>query len=265
MPSSRTDLPSFAAALGDRLPGTWTSEYHRHAAYEDQFPLAEQVWDLAHVDWAVSEFVLQHDAVLIGPDEQRLYVIDRPLHRDQFLVAPLEPDDDQVKSHHFVGVSEPNGIAVPADPVRAAMRVARRLLPRYQRALIAVFDNALSQPEPPHRPAPPQVSQVVTLTWYDDGALGVPYASVPEEARMPLYAHGFQYHPHQAAFLLPAAYGDTGRALRIQAVAQQLAAHGIGVNLRHFPAAPAAAQPALTARPAIGPAVPSPTSSALHR
>ncbi|GAU71126.1 Clp family protein [Streptomyces sp. NBRC 110611] len=149
--------------------------------------------------------------------------------------------------------------------IRAAARVARRLLPRYQRALIEVFDNALSQPEPPHRPAPPQVSQVVTLTWYDDGALGVPYASVPEEARMPLYAHGFQYHPHQAAFLLPAAYGDIGRALRIQAVAQQLAAQGIGVNLRHSPAAPAAAQPALTAKPAIGPAVRSPTSSALHR
>lgn len=54
---------------------------------------------------------------------------------------------------------------------------------------------------------------------------------------MTLYAHGFQYHPHQAAFLLPAAYGEDGRARRIQAVALRLAEKGIGVNLRH--AAPA--------------------------
>ncbi|MGW1954385.1 hypothetical protein ACWCPI_16770 [Streptomyces sp. NPDC001920] len=41
---------------------------------------------------------------------------------------------------------------------------------------------------------------------------------------MTLYAHGFQYHPHQAAFLLPATYGDTGRALRVHGVVQQLTA-----------------------------------------
>lgn len=247
MPQARTELSTFAGALAARLPGTWTSDYHRHPAYADQFPLAEQVWDLAHVNWAVSEFVLRHDAVLTGPDGQRLYVIDRPLHRHQFLVAPLEPEDGEVKSHHFVGIEEPNGIAVPNDAVRAAARVARRLLPRYQRALIAVFDNALSQPDPPHRAAPPGVAQAVTLTWYADGALGVPYASVPEVARMPLYVHGFQYHPHQAAFLLPTAYGEDGQALRIQAVARQLAAQGIGVNLRH--AAP-------TTSPGLPPAPP---------
>ncbi|MFD4575798.1 hypothetical protein ACFWNK_12415 [Streptomyces sp. NPDC058417] len=38
---------------------------------------------------------------------------------------------------------------------------------------------------------------------------------VPEQARMTLYAHGVKVHPHQAAFLLPAAYGEDGRALRI--------------------------------------------------
>lgn len=67
---------------------------------------------------------------------------------------------------------------------------------------------------------------------YGDGALGAPYKSVPPDARMTLYAHGFQYHPHQAAFLLPAEYGESGRALRVHAVVQQLTAKGIGVNLR---------------------------------
>ncbi|NEC67015.1 hypothetical protein [Streptomyces sp. SID9727] len=233
MPPARTDLNAFATDLAFRLPGIWNSEYHHHAAYKDQFPLANQVWDHGHVNWVVSEFVLTHDAVLHGPDGRRLYITDRPLHPHQFVVAPLEPDDAHLKPHHFVGVDEPNGIAVPNDPVRASTRIARRLLPQYERALQTVRRNAAEQPEPPHRPAPPQVAQVVTLTWYDDGALGAPYGSVPEQARMTLYAHGFQYHPHQAAFLLPAAYGEDGRALRIQAVAHRLAAQGIGVNLRH--------------------------------
>lgn len=71
--------------------------------------------------------------------------------------------------------------------------------------------------------------------------LGAPYKDVPEEAREALYVHGFQYVPHQAAFVLPASYGEDGRAVRIQAVALRLGAHGIGVNLRH--AAPTAALP----------------------
>lgn len=237
MPSARTDLDTFATDLADRLPGAWTSEYHRHATYAEQFPVAEQIWDAGHVGYVATEFVLGHDAVLHGPDQQRLYLADRPRYPRQFVVAPLEPDDDAVRAHHFDGVDEPNGIVVPDHPARAAALIARRVLPRYEQARRAVRRNTTEQPEPPHRPPPPQVAQVVTLTWYADGALGTPYASVPEQVRMTLYAHGFQYHPHQAAFLLSAAYGEDGRALRIQAVARRLAEQGIGVNLRH--AAPA--------------------------
>ncbi|MFE9407421.1 hypothetical protein ACFYN0_01255 [Streptomyces sp. NPDC006704] len=255
MPAPRTDLAAFATAVAHRLPGTWTSEYHHHAAYADQFPTVERLWDHGHVNHIVSEYVLGHDAVLNGPDDQQLYLADRPLYPHQFVAAPLEPGSSDIKSHHFVGVVEPNGIAVPNDPVRAAAHITQRVLPRYERARQAVRFNARHQPEPPHRKAPPQVSQVVTLTWYDDGALGAPYGSVPEQARMTLYAHGFQYLPHQAAFLLPAAYGEDGRALRIQAVARQLAEQGIGVNLRH--AAP-------TAGPGLPPAPPKP-ARAHHR
>ncbi|MDX2680130.1 hypothetical protein [Streptomyces soliscabiei] len=233
MTSPRTDLATFAADLAARLPGTWTSEYQRHSQYADQLPRTEQLWDNGHVDYIVSQYVLTHDAVLHGPAEQQLYVADRPRHPHQFVVAALAPDGARIKPHHFAGVEEPNGITVPADPARAAARVARRVLPRYEQALRAVLDNAAHQPQPPHRPAPPQVDQVLTLTLYGDGALGAPYESVPVNARMTLYAHGFQYHPHQAAFLLPEAYGESGRALRVHAVVQQLTAKGIGVNLRH--------------------------------
>ncbi|MFJ9667661.1 hypothetical protein ACIRPP_24115 [Streptomyces sp. NPDC101219] len=233
MTSLRTDLAAFAAGLSARLPGTWTSQYQRHSQYADQFPRTEQLWDTGHVDYVVSQYVLTHDAVLQGPADQRLYVTDRPRYPHQFVVAALAPDGARIKPHHFAGVAEPNGIAVPKDPARAAARIAQRLLPRYEQALRAVLNNAEHQPQPPHRPAPPRVDQVLTLTLYSDGALGAPYESVPVDARMTLYTLGFQYHPHQAAFLLPTAYGDTGRALRVHSVVQQLTAKGIGVNLRH--------------------------------
>ncbi|MEV7955279.1 hypothetical protein [Streptomyces sp. NPDC088141] len=258
MPTPRTDLSTFATGLAARLPGTWTSTYQRHAAYKDQFPTTNQLWDAGHVHYIVSTYVLTHDAVLHGPENQRLYVTDRPLYPHQFVVAPLEPDGDDLKLHHFGDVEEPNGIAVPNDPARAAAHVTRRVLPRYEQALHEVLHNAADRPEPPHRPAPSRVSQVLTLTYYDDGALGAPYTSVPPDARMALYAHGFQYHPHQAAFLLPAAYGEYGRALRVQAVARKLASQGIGVNLRHTTTG--ATAPSTTA---ARPAVPSPTSTSV--
>ncbi|WP_172386627.1 hypothetical protein [Streptomyces sp. MNP-20] len=81
---------------------------------------------------------------------QRPPAASRPVPR-----APLAPDKG-LKSHHFHGVDEPNGIKVSNDPLRAAVAVSRRVLPRYQRALAAVHHNAQAQPEPPLRPAPPR-------------------------------------------------------------------------------------------------------------
>ncbi|MFE4613369.1 hypothetical protein ACFRK5_34275 [Streptomyces niveus] len=144
-----TDLSGFSTALAARLPSTWTSHYHQHATYRDQFALGNRVWDLGHVHWAVSEFVLRHDAELNGSHGQRLYIIERPLKPGQFLVAPLQPRNPL---RHFDDVDEPNGITVPGDPARAAAAVARRLLPRYQHPLAAVRRNSATartgQPAP---------------------------------------------------------------------------------------------------------------------
>ncbi|MCX4529241.1 hypothetical protein OG982_26705 [Streptomyces sp. NBC_01551] len=256
MPSARADLSLFASALAARLPGQWTSNYRLHLTFEDQCATIDRLWDRGHVEYIVSQYVLGHEAVLHGPDGQHLYVTDRPLRPRQFVVAPLGPD---VEPHHFVGIEEPNGIAVPNDPVRAAAHIARRLLPRYESARDAVRRSLVDRPEPPHRKAPPQVDRTLTLTWYEDGVVGAPYEDVLEEAREVLYVHGFQYVPHQAAFLLPASYGEADRAVRIQAVALRLAAAGIGVNLRHAtptatrPRPPAVARPipALLAAPVV--------------
>ncbi|MFG2294658.1 hypothetical protein [Streptomyces sp. NPDC048603] len=256
MPSARADLSLFASALAARLPGQWTSDYQQHLTFESQCATIDRLWDCGHVEYIVSQYVLGHEAILHGPDGQRLYVTDRPLRPGQFVVAPLCPD---VEPHHFVGIEEPSGIVVPNDPVRAAAHIARRLLPRYEAARDAVRRSLVERPEPPRRTAPPQVDQTLTLTWYEDGALGAPYEDVLEEAREVLYVHGFQYAPHQAAFLLPASYGETDRALRLQAVALRLAAAGIGVNLRHAtPSATLPPRPPAVARPVpVLPAAPS--------
>ncbi|MFG2564654.1 hypothetical protein ACGFR6_04350 [Streptomyces sp. NPDC048567] len=255
-------LEDFASAVAARLPGNWTSTYKHYTRYEAQFPTTSWLWDNGHVSDLASTYVLGHGAVLRGPEDQELYVTDRPLCPHEVVVAPLTPDRAGIKRHHFFNVEEPSGIAVPADPVRAAAAVTRRLLPRYEQALQAVLRKMEEQPEPPQRAAPAPTSRVITLACYADGVIGAPYESIPPDARETLYAHGFQYHPHQSAFLLPVAYGDTERALRIQSVAQKLAAKGIGVNLRYAPpeAATASAPPARPAAPA-----PAHASGTVHR
>ncbi|MER5813805.1 hypothetical protein [Streptomyces californicus] len=226
------DFQVFASGVAERLPGGWTSTYQRHATYEAQFPTTNQLWDSGHVRHVGSTYVLPHDAVLHGPDSMRLYVTGRPLYPHQYVVAPLEPTGNGIRPHHLDDVAEPDGITVPGDPIRAAAAVTRRLLPRYTHALLSVLQNVEDQPEPPRRPAPSQAAQVLTLAYYDDGAVGAPYESVPPGARTVLFAHGFQYHPHQEAVLLSAAWGEVAQARRMQAMTQRLIAQGIGVDLR---------------------------------
>ncbi|MEV5605484.1 hypothetical protein AB0L33_28985 [Streptomyces sp. NPDC052299] len=254
-------LETFASALAARLPGDWTSTYEHYTRYEDQFPTTTRLWDNGHVSDLASTYV-GHGAVLRGPEDQELYVTDRPRFPHEVVVAPLAPDWSGIKRHHFFGVEEPSGIAVPTDPVRATAAVTRRLLPRYKQARLEVLQKMKEEPDPPQRAAPARTDRVITLARYADGVIGAPYESIPPDARGTMYAHGFQYHPHQGAFLLPAAYGDRERALRIQSVAQKLAAKGIGVDVRYTPPdAPTA--PAPPARPATP--APANASGAVHR
>ncbi|MEU9246586.1 hypothetical protein [Streptomyces sp. NPDC048385] len=259
MHASRTDLPAFAGALTQRLPGQWYRKYEGFPIPKGQRLLADRLWDCGATNSALQDFPNARKALLEGPDGELLCAIERPRYPRQYLVAPLEPDG--FKPHHFSGVDEPNGIAVPNDPVRAAAAITRRVLPRHHHALNAVRHNARTQPEPPHRQPAPEVTQTLTLIWYPDGVLGAPYDSVPEDARRVLYRCRFQYRPHESAFILPAAYGTSDRALLIQNAVRLLTAQGIGVNFRH--AAPAAAQPEHPLTTALPPQPPaSPPSTA---
>ncbi|MEV0372590.1 hypothetical protein AB0I10_22615 [Streptomyces sp. NPDC050636] len=130
-PQERADLALFAEALAARLSGSWTATTREHAAYSDQLPLRERLWGFGHARWALSEFVLQRDAVLTSDSGAELVVVDRPLRRHEFLVAALAPRGINVTD----AVEAPDGIVVSAEPARAASAVADRLLPRYEQAV----------------------------------------------------------------------------------------------------------------------------------
>ncbi|WP_159401321.1 hypothetical protein [Streptomyces maremycinicus] len=130
-PNDRADLVAFAEGLAARLPGSWAIVAQEHAAYSDQFPLAQRVWDLGHVHWAFDQFALSRDAVLTSDAGRELVVVDRPRRKREFLVAALQPNGSDVADR----VKAPNGIVVDADPARAASAVTDRLLPRYEAAV----------------------------------------------------------------------------------------------------------------------------------
>ncbi|MFJ8248505.1 hypothetical protein [Streptomyces sp. NPDC094466] len=158
----RTPLEALASGMAARLPGGWTSNYQHYALYEHQFPTANRLWDTGHVQYIASTYVLGHGAVLCGPEGQELYVTDRPRYPHEAVVAPLEPDRARIRPHHFDGVEEPSGIAVPADPVRAAATVARRLLPRYEQALLEVLQQVEDLPKPAHHASRAPTAPVTT-------------------------------------------------------------------------------------------------------
>ncbi|MGW3649222.1 hypothetical protein [Streptomyces sp. NPDC000878] len=83
------------------------------------------------MSWAFDQFVLNRDAVLTSNAGAELVVIDRLRHKDEFLVAALQPHGVTPTD----SVAAPHGIVVNADPARAASAVADRLLPFYEQAV----------------------------------------------------------------------------------------------------------------------------------
>ncbi|MGW2404058.1 hypothetical protein ACWCXK_05970 [Streptomyces sp. NPDC001739] len=246
--TSRPDLPSFASALAQQLPGDWSSDYLSHSTYPDQCPRSGNVWDLAMVHGAISTYVLGHDAILAGPDDMRLYVIERPLHDHQMLVAAFAPSG--IEDRHLSRVAPPNGIAVHPDPVRAASQVSRRLLPRYRQAAAQARQVAAETPASPL--APQRIDNQVSVTCHANGALAA--TSCDRNAATVLYLNGFQYDPYEEVFLLQG-YDPAEQVRRIQETAHQLGARGIGLAVLHAPPS----QPPLPA-PSVA-STPTPTST----
>ncbi|MFD9793346.1 hypothetical protein ACFWXK_20630 [Streptomyces sp. NPDC059070] len=223
-PNRDRDLESFATVLAEHLPGTWTAAFHAHAHEQDQLRHAEDVWDLDLVADAIATHPLGQDAHLTSGDGTRLYVTVRPGHDEEFLVAALAPTH-LFPPKAFSGVREPDGIAVPADPERAARAIAADLLPRYALAVAQVRHHALNPPQP----APDLMQEQVVMIWGEDGSLAATATTRP--AAEVLIAEGFVWQAAANAYVLS---GDDTRAQAhtVQAAGARLAHLGIPTLLR---------------------------------
>ncbi|MEU6312314.1 hypothetical protein [Streptomyces sp. NPDC047014] len=245
LPDDDRDLESFATVLSEELPGRWSVEHHQHHHPEDQLTHAADVWDLNDVAAAVAEADLGADAHLVRDDGIRLYVTLHPRHEEEFLVAAMAPAG--VAPEAFTGVREPDGIAVPADPERAARAVTANLLPRYHIALAQVRHNAMNPPLPV--PAAGARQEQVVMNWRENGSLAAVTTARPVAEI--LVDTGFSWDAEASAYVLS---GDDTRAQghALQAAGTRLAQLGVATVLR------AATRPAVEASlPTPPPAAPS--------
>ncbi|WP_215449438.1 hypothetical protein [Streptomyces sp. ATCC 21386] len=237
-------LASFAAVLAGELPGQWSTQYHPgRGDNTDHDELVVDVWDMDQVADAMAEYSLDHCAVLTRPvDGTRLFVMDRKGHDDGFLIAAMAPKDLPIEA--FRDVREPDGIAVDADPFRAAKHVRLRLLPRYAQALALVRDNAS------RLLADPADEQRVVMTWSGED-LVVAKPDRDDVARA-LTEYGFTFDADRNVFVL--SDGDSARvAASVRAAGHRLSELGVGVLLSR-----PTGRPALDITPAQPPAPPTP-------
>ncbi|MFF0201932.1 hypothetical protein [Streptomyces sp. NPDC005017] len=240
-------LGSFAAVLAGELPGTWTSQYHPDRGGDnDHDALTDHVWDMNEVADALARHTVDHCAVLTRDDGTCLFIADPIGHGEGYLIAAMAPQDAPAEA--FRGVREPDGIAVAADPFGAAEDITHNLLPRYDKALAQVRNNAARLAAPPAEP------ERVVMTWSGD-TLHVAKPHRPEVAQV-LQANGFVFDTDTEVFVLSG--DDTAvQAASVQAAGAQLSELGIGVILRQRPARPALDTTAV--------APPAPTITSPHR
>ncbi|WP_207957318.1 hypothetical protein [Streptomyces sp. YIM 98790] len=124
------------------------------------------------------------------------------------------------------GIEEPHGIAVPADPARAAHLVARRLLPRYRHAAAAVLSSVLH-----HRSA--ATGQKVDISFDTWGRPQV--TTTYPEAVLILARAGFRHDPRQECYVPPSRVSGAEADRRLAHVAQQLGNAGLHVTVHAGP------------------------------
>ncbi|WP_370106463.1 hypothetical protein [Streptacidiphilus sp. BW17] len=96
-----------------------------------------RLWDLGIAQWAVEVFVQPTAGHLLGPDRQELLILPTPRSGGRSIIAaPLIPAVFGTAYEH--DDLTPFGITAPAEPIRAAALIERRLLPQYADALAAI-------------------------------------------------------------------------------------------------------------------------------
>ncbi|MFD4555974.1 hypothetical protein ACFWP5_16915 [Streptomyces sp. NPDC058469] len=174
-------VSEFTRALADRLPG-WQPDPMAVPIATD--PASGRIWDSGPLPYAAFETDSVSRSVLTHHGGLQLYVMPRPHRPEQYLVLPMLPAN--TRHQHVQGLKAPRGIAVPADPVRAAARLHRRLLTDYR----------LAAPAPIRRSSPGHLQIHVALDHHRRPRISTGYISVFRE----LLAHG--------GFLLDPATGE---------------------------------------------------------
>lgn len=145
---SPVPITEFTRALADRLPG-WQPDPATVPIATD--PASDRIWDSGPLPYAAFKTDDIQRSVLTHHWGLQLYVMPRPHRLGEYLALPMLPAN--TSHQHVQGLKAPRGIAVPADPVRAAARLHRRLLTDYR----------LSSPTPIRHSSPGHLQVHVTL------------------------------------------------------------------------------------------------------
>ncbi|MGY1495719.1 hypothetical protein ACW4TU_03585 [Streptomyces sp. QTS52] len=122
-------VTEFTHGLAERLPG-WQPSPTAVPIAED--PASNRIWDSGPLPYAAFQTDAVQRSVLTHHFGLQLYVMPRPHRPAQYLVLPMLPAN--TSHQHVQGLKAPRGLAVPADPVRAAAELHRRLVTDYRLA-----------------------------------------------------------------------------------------------------------------------------------
>ncbi|MFF4767441.1 hypothetical protein ACFY1V_13090 [Streptomyces sp. NPDC001255] len=235
-------LSSYADVLAGELRGFWSSSHVPPSATDVLASLTDRVWDLDLVAASLAEHPLRHAAVLTRADDgAQLVLLDRHDADRGVLAAALALPDLPVEA--YAGVSEPNGVVLDGeDPFSGATLIDRDLLPRYDRALSRVRDNARDQGL--------IQDMILTMVWEADGSLRAETTS--DAAAQVLLASGFT-KAENASGVYQLNGDDTAvQARAVRNAGRQLAQLGIDTNLSGYRSSPppvASPAPSSAARP----------------
>ncbi|MEU6243979.1 hypothetical protein [Streptomyces sp. NPDC047024] len=139
-PSRRPYLGDIGTEIASRLPGTWsaTLEVYSHPVWqEDLWPA---LWEGGEMFRALAEHRIPFASVLKNGVSTTLLLIERPGHRDGYLIGALtEHEKEDVRRDP----STPRTMVLPADPALAAHTITSTFLPGLRRALHERYLNSV--------------------------------------------------------------------------------------------------------------------------
>ncbi|MEU9734494.1 hypothetical protein [Streptomyces sp. NPDC048002] len=206
-------VTEFTRALADRLPG-WRHDPTAVPIAND--PASARIWDSGPLPYAAFETDSVQRSVLTHHWGLQLYVMPRPHRPGEYLALTMLPAN--TSHQHVTGLRAPRGIAVPADPVRAAARLRHRLLTDYR----------LSAPTPIRRSSPGHLQVHIVLDEHRRPRIRTGYVAAVIE----LLAHGgFRLDPATGECHLPDSLTDREARRRLTISVHRLRLQGFHITI----------------------------------